>query len=360
MSDEVNSIDLDDLHNQEETPVNSENSETDLEITNLESDNDDNDVNNNSDNDDTVLTGTEKFLSQYGILGGMIKFEDGSEKHYESLDQDEQFNVLKSIAEGSKTPIEQEYDLDSDEIELLNYIRDQRKPVNEVIQDILDAQLQKIDAIRNINNEDYINMSKESIYLKWLQEADPEATEAELEESLDAAKKLKTFDKTTESLRNGFINEQDRFVQLQEAQMQQEQFRELESDRETIVNVVESIQHVAGWPVSDEQKNEILGSLLEVNSQGDSLFMERVFSDPEKLFKVAWLDAYGDSQFDIMADHYKNEISNAYKKGKNEGINGLPSSPIKLGDNRSSNKRDTAVINRDQVNAIDLDKLHED
>jgi hypothetical protein len=356
-------VDIDDLHNEEEviTSKNEDEEEDDLKDTDLE---DDNDVNENSDfeenSDETVLTGTEKFLAQYGIIGGMIEFEDGTSKHYENLDQDEQFNVLKSIAEGVKTPIEAEYDLDNEEIELLNFIREQKKPVNEVLQDIFADQLAKIEAFKNIANEDYVNMTSESVYLKWLQESDPEATAEELQENLDAAKRLRTFEKTAESLRRNFIQEQEREISIEEWRIANEQAKELETDRETIVNTVEGIRSIAGWEISDEQKNEILGDLLEVNSQGDSLFMERIFSNPQKLFEVAWMEKFADKNFNVMAEHYKNEISEAYKRGKNDGMKGLPGGPIRVGDNKTSSKTTPAVANREKLNAVDIDDLYRD
>ena len=360
-------VDIDDLHNEEEEIINPKTGEEEEEDTDsdLETDGDDDldkgtDDKGKEDSDDTVLTGTEKFLAQYGIIGGMIEFEDGTSKHYDELDQDEQFNVLKSIAEGVKTPIEAEYDLDGEEIELLNYIRDQKKPVNEVLQDIFAAQLEKVEALRNIVNEDYVTMSADSVYLKWLKESDPDATADELQENLEAAKKLKTFDRTAESLRKGFIQEQEREINAEEIRLANEQAKELEADRETIVNTVEGIKSIAGWEISDEQKNEILGDLLEVNSQGDSLFMERVFSNPQKLFEVAWMEKFADKNFNVMAEHYKNEISEAYKRGKNDGMKGLPGGPIRVGDNKTSSKTTPAVANREKLNAVDIDDLYKD
>lgn len=361
-------VDIDDLHNEEEstettgaTGATTEEEEEENELENEEeSEESEEGKDTDKSTDESVLSGTEKFLAQYGIIAGMIKFEDGSEKHYDELNEDEQFNVLKSIAEGSKTPVEAEYDLEQEEIDLLNYIRDQKKPVKEVLQDMFAEQFEKMEALRNISNEDYINMPSDSVYLKWLKASDPDATPEELQENLEAAKKLKTFEKTTDTLRKNFIQDQEREIQAEETRLAVESAKELEADRESIVNAVENINSIAGWEVSDEQKNEILGGLLEVNSQGDSLFMEKVFSDPKKLFEVAWMEKYADKNFNVMAEHYKNEISEAYKRGKNDGMKGLPGGPIKVGDNKTSDKTKDAVKNREKVNAVDIDDLYKD
>jgi hypothetical protein len=356
-----NSVDIDDLHSDESLEL-EQNETTEVEeedsVENIESDLKDLESDTKTDNE-IEITGIEKFLSQHGIIGGIIEFEDGTKKHYNDLDQDEQFNVLKSIAQDSKSSVEQEYDLDPEEISLLNYIREQNKPVSEVIQDLVQEQLKVMNSINSSFNEDYNAMDSDTIYLKWLKDADPEATTEDLKEALDAAKKLKTFEKTTESLRKGFIQEQDRVIELEESRLEKERLKELEADRETIVNEVENIKHVAGWEVSDDQKNDILGDLLEVNSHGDSLFMEQVFSNPKILFEVAWFKKFGESHFEEMASYYKNQISEAYKKGKSDTINGFPSQIIKVGNN-SSTKSDSSVQKREVNNAKDWESLHDD
>jgi hypothetical protein len=88
--------------------------------------------------------------------------------------------------------------------------------------------------------------------------------------------------------------------------------------------------------------------------------MEKVFSDPKKLFEVAWMEKFADKNFNVMAEHYKNEISEAYKRGKNDGMRGLPGGPIKVGDNKTSDKSKDAVANREKVQAVDIDDLYKD
>ena len=316
---------------------------------------------NKEDDDSSALTGLEKWLTSYGIEGGIVTFEDQTRKHFNDLTQEEQFNVLKSIAESGKTSVEEEYNLDPEEIGLINHIRNSRKSVQEALNDLVQAELLKIETNKVDFSTDFVNLPKDTIYLKWLKNSDPEASESDLQESLEIAKKTKTYDKQVESIRQSFIQEQEREIELENAKIEQENLKELEADREMIVNVVSDINDVAGWSITPEQKNEVLGSLLEVNSHGDSLFMEKVFSDPKKLFEVAWLEKYGNEYFDKMSEYFRNEISKAYARGKKEGVSGLSSKPITTG-TASNNENKTKIDpeKREHNNALTLDQLHED
>jgi hypothetical protein len=362
------SISLDDLHNQEELPTLKKEDENEDLTQDLEEGKDEEnkegvgttgDEENSQENEEEVLTGIEKYLTSNGIEGGIIEFEDGTKKHYNDLTQDEQFNVLKSIAENEKITIEEKFELDADEIGVLNYLRESKKPVAEALEDLVEAEINRRAASSSDIATDFLKLSDEAVYLKWLKNSDPESTDEDLQEALDAAKKNKSFTKQASNIRAGFISEQERLMEVESAKIQEEQRRELEADRETIVNVVSELTNVAGWEITDAQKNDVLASLLETNSQGDSLFMEKVFSDPKKLFEVAWMEKFGNDYYDKMGEYYKNEISAAYARGKKEGITGLPAKPIKTGGSEAT-RENVNPAGRENNNAIGLEELHQD
>jgi len=149
----------------------------------------------------------------------------------------------------------------------------------------------------------------------------------------------------------------NRTVELQ----QQEEFNNmLEEQRSTIVTVVQDINDIAGFKVSDEDKNNILHDLLETNEYGDSLFMEEVFSDPKTLFKAAWMYKNGEAYFDNLEQYYKKEIAKAYQNGKNEALNGMPSRPISGSINNNSTSGSSKEEPIRKENFVDLDDLHSD
>lgn len=307
-------------------------------------------------NPDPELSGMEKFLSEYGIIGGMIPFEEGESKHFEELTDEEKFNVLSTLIESHAVPIEQKYGLDQDEVNILNYFRSQEKPITEALDELVEKRLQDIILERTAASTDYENMPSDAIYLKWLKENNPEASEEDLKEDLETAKKLKSFEKTVDGVKKIFVEKQAAEIAAQEAERKKSELAELEADRETIVKHVSQIDQIAGFTVTDIEKNEILSKLLEVNEHGDSLFMEEVFADPAKLFKAAWLYNKAEKMFDDMADYYKKELSKQYKKGREEALNGTPREPIVI-NKGESNKN--IIAKREEVNAKSQDELFE-
>jgi hypothetical protein len=68
------------------------------------------------------LTGVEQFLTAYGVQGGVITYEDGSAR-FSELDSAEQAEILSSLVSESVPSIEEKYNLDEDEVNLLNTAR---------------------------------------------------------------------------------------------------------------------------------------------------------------------------------------------------------------------------------------------
>jgi hypothetical protein len=308
-------------------------------------------------------TGLEKFLAQYGVEGGMIEFEGGVKKHFSELQNDEQLNVLKDLVALGKTSEEEKYGLNEHEIGAINFLRENNMTFEQAVEKYATELLSKNQALQAATGEDFKSMDKDAVYLRWLKASDPEASEQDLTESLEAAKKLKTFDKSVEKIRTDFVKDQESIALAQRRKEQEEEFKTLEAEREEIVNEVQKIKHVAGWDVTNDQKNEILGELLEVNDSGDSKFLERVFSNPETLFRVAWMEKHGEAYFDRMAEHYKNEISAAYKRGRTEAIGGMPPDPIDVGGNKGKGTKNNgggSPAKRETNNAVSFNELHDD
>lgn len=310
--------------------------------------------------EEELLTGTEKFLTQYGIEAGIIEFEDGTKKHFDELEKDEQFNVLKSLVEKNKAEIEKEYDLDEEEIGFLNFARENKMTVTEAINALVEEAIVKRGG--ESDSIDYNTLSNDEIYMKYLKELNPDAKKEDLQTELEEAKKLKSFEKSVNNLKETYIKNQNDAIENEKQKIAKEEAKNLEAEREEIVNTVSSIKHVAGWEISDEQKNECLSELVEVNEFGDSKFMERVFSSPELLFKVAWLEKYGEKYFDEMSEYYKNQISEARKRGREEAINGLEKNPIVTGgkNGKVDEGNGKKVQKRDELTAKTLDELHDE
>ena len=279
--------------------------------------------------DDTQgdLTGVEKYLSDYGIIAGQITYEDGEKINFNDLNPEEQYNVLQSLTSEARPSIEDEYDLDDGEIELLNDIRNSGANIQEYMNTLINSHVQQTMAVRDSFDVDYTNMPDDAVFLKWLQETNTEISE---EDALEALRTQKTnegiYKSQVDNLRAQYVNMQQQYKSDRQVEENREREELLETDRYEIVTAVEKIDNIGGAQVSDQMKNEVLHSLLEINDQGDPLIMEEMFSDPERLFKAAWFMRYGESYLENVDKYWKRKESESYKRGRAEAIEGSPES----------------------------------
>ncbi|MCK5788535.1 MAG: hypothetical protein KAH32_06030 [Chlamydiia bacterium] len=274
------------------------------------------------------LTGVEKFLTDFGVTGGMISYEDGEEVNFYDLNTEEQYNILQELSTNARPDIEEEYDLDSDEIHLLNDVRNSGLSIEEYIGSLINDQVEKNLLLRDAVSVDYEEMPADAIYLKWLHDINPEMEQEEAIDTLEEMKKNPTvFNGQVNSIRGQYRQSQ----QVQENDMiekeRSEQSDLVEADRYEIVRAVENLDSISGAEITPDMKNEVLHSLLEINDQGDPLIMEEMFSDPEKLFKAAWFIKYGEGYMDNVDRFWRRKESESYKRGRTDVLNGAPESP---------------------------------
>jgi hypothetical protein len=86
--------------------------------------------------------------------------------------------------------------------------------------------------------------------------------------------------------------------------------------------------------------------------------MEEVFSDPNRLFKAAWLYKNSENIFNQLEKYYKNKIAEAYQSGKTSTLNGFSSNPV--GGVRSSETKGNEDSSLRKSKIIDVDDLHND
>jgi hypothetical protein len=305
------------------------------------------------------VPGIEQFLSQYNITGGMIELEkeDGTKetKHFNELSPEEQFNVLHDLANSGAPSIESKYGLDEDEIGLINMVRKSGKPIEEVLEDLAQERVSQILALKESTGVDYTKMSDDALISKWIKDNNPEANDAEIAEELARQKASKFYEKNVKSIREQFLTAQKLEADKASADRKKALDDELEEDRRTIATAVAGIDNVAGFKIDNNEKNLVLADLLEVNEEGDSKFMERVFSDPKELFRVAWLAKNAELYFDNMEKHYKKLNAEQYQKGKKDAIDGFSADPVN-GTGGTGSGTNPKVVRVE--NAKSLDELH--
>ena len=307
--------------------------------------------------EDNETPAIEQYLAQHGIIGGMITFEDGESKHFNDLTESEKFNILHDLSSNA-TP---ENGLDQEEVSLINWLREQDVPLQESIERLAQQRVEQLLALSEAGTTNFADMSDDAVMMRSLKNIDPEASEEELAEELSKQKESRFFAKNVERLREGFVAEQQAEAANLEKQRQEAQLAEIEEDRALIANTMQNINNIAGFDINDDEKNAVLHDLLEVNQEGDSLFMEEVFGNPDNLIKAAWLYKNAEKYMDELETYYKKENARSYQAGKSDAINGLSKAPLGgVGSNNTNSASAKEPVRTGTEGYKTLDELHED
>lgn len=240
--------------------------------------------NNDISNDSDDLT--NEVLRLKGISDpDKIKFEDESgaviERSWDTLTRSEQLNILAGQEQS-------DYDLDDQEIELLNTIRKSGMSVDEFFANRQQPQ--------EVPEKSYKidQLSDEDVYALDLLEkvGSDNITDEELEQAIDNAKQNETlFKKTVEGLRKEYIRlQQDEEAQLanEQAAQQKAAYKQFAT---SIINEIRGLNSFAGQELelSGEDAEDLTAFMLDLDEQGTSAF-GRALQDPKLFTKAAfWL-----------------------------------------------------------------------
>lgn len=277
------------------------------------------------------LTGVEQFLTNYGVQGGVITYEDGSSARFSDLSSAEQTEVLSSLVAESVPSIEEKYNLDEDEVNLLNTLRDSDMTSEEFINSLVDYRMQAVSAQRELSTTDYEAVSDDAIFVKSLRDSYPDMDDEELAEELFKAKELTSYENTVDNMRKLFIAEQAEDNQIANEESNKTFFQELEAQRHEIVETVEDINDIGGANITSEMKEFLLHDIMELNENKDPILMETIFGSPEAMFKANWFLHYGEDYMKETNTYWRNEVSKARKEGYLQATGGMPGNPVNIG-----------------------------
>jgi len=291
------------------------------------------------------LTGIESFLSGYGINGGMIEYEDGTSAKFSDLGASEQEEVLNSLVKTATPSVEEKYNLDTDEIDLVNSFRESGlSDVGEYLNNIVDSRVNSYLAQRDSESLDFKAIENDDLYILHLKDRKPDMSNEEIAEELNKAKELITYNDTVGTIRDSYVLKQDAANTNRKTIEDQEFAYEVEAQREEVVAQVEDINDIAGAQLTDEIKEYLLHDIVELNDNNDPILMEKIFSDPGNMFKANWFLNYGEDYISNLNDYWKKQVSLAHKKGYNQSINGMPENPTIIGaDTRTQKGKKTGT-----------------
>lgn len=258
---------------------------------------------------------TSEILRIKGISNpDKIKFEDETgaviERSWNNLTKEEQINILA----GNDSNIE--FQLDNDEIDLLNAIRSSGMNVNDYLNHIIQSQTQPQKQQYKIDD-----LSDDDLYVLDILEkvGSDNVTDEELTEALENAKQNELlFKKTVEGLRSQYIQlEKDKEMEeanKQQAAMQQ-QYNAFAS---SIANEIRGLNQFVGQDLelSDNDMNELYTFMLQLDESGYSQ-LGKALSNPALLTRAAfWLlneDKITEELTKQMQDTYIRGYENAKK-----------------------------------------------
>ena len=287
------------------------------------------------------LTGVEQFLTAYGVQGGVITYEDGSSARFSDLDYSEQAEILSSLVADSLPSVEEKFNLDEDEVNLLNTLRESDMSSEEFINSLVDYRMQAVAAQREQSSIDYETASADAIFVKSLQDNYPDITDEEVAEELSRARELSSFGATTDAMRQLFANQQAEDNYQLNLENDRLFNQELEAQRHNIVETVEDINDIGGASISAAMKEYLLHDIMELNENKDPILMEKVFGSPEAMFKANWFLNYGEAYMEQTNNYWRNEVSKARKEGYIQATNGMPGNPVNIGGVNKSGQRTT-------------------
>ena len=264
--------------------------------------------------EDTPKDLTTELLKIRGIEdSSKIKFEDETgvtiERAWDDLSDTEKLNILA----GEPSPeVDEDQQLDEDEIQLINAIRNSGMNVQQYMNNIAPVQ-----APQAYNQE---NLSDDELYaLNILQTVGSDnITDEELEQAIARAKEDEDLYKRTVA---GLRQQYQQLQKDEQSRLEQEQYAKQQEQYNAFANVVDNnIQNFSNFAgqeieLDNDEKQQLRDYMLNIDEKTGLSSLGKDLQNPETLVRAAfWI---------LNEDKIMNELAkqaqDAYKRGYNAG-----------------------------------------
>lgn len=279
-----------------------------------------------------------------------VKFSD--------LSREEQLDILNAqdIQDSNE---DNEYDLDDDEIDLINVIRNANLSPKEYLNNYREQILREAYQQDASNTVD--SLTDDELFLADLRSKIPDITDDEATQALE-------IEKTNEDLFNKKMNAmRENYKQLEAQQLEQSQNEAKQQEAEKYAEfenqIVNAIQDASNgidlgnsmslaWTIDD--MNEIASFILDEDATGQR-YLAKALSNPQTLVEMAWFALKGKEALSQISDYYKAQITEAsktnYNKGYEDAQKGNKKNEVKTvvrkPSKSSSNKRELSIEDLD-------------
>lgn len=292
---------------------------------------DDDSPNNEDDNDnpqdeEDVITAllkeqniTDRNKIQYEDENGQIQ-----ELPFDSLPLEDQLNILKGTKEKEQNDSD---NLDEDEIQLINYLRNNNMTAQQYA-DYIARQ-----AVQNYQQEQspqykVDELTDDDLFLLDLKSRVPDVDDETAAAALDSAKQNESlFSKQVNGIRLEYQQKEQELAEQELAQKQAQDSEQLQQFQDAIVNSINGLdtENDFAFNLSNNDKQELYDFMFKQDATGMS-YLNRAINDPKTLTKMSWYALHGDEAIDNMRNYYEHQITeirrNSYAKGLEDGKSG--------------------------------------
>lgn len=258
---------------------------------------------------------TTEVLRLKGITDpSKIKFQDDNgaviERSWDSLSRAEQINILTDQQD-------KDSQLDEDELELINTIRNSGMTVSDYIESLKPVQEQSAQPSYKINE-----LTDEEVFALDLLDkvGSDNITDEEIDEAiLNAKKNEKLFKKTIEGLRAEYIRlQQDEEAKAanERAEQQQAAYNQFAT---SINREIQGFDSFVGQPLelSQEDQEDLAAFMLELDDNGTSAF-GRALNNPKFFTKAAFWLLNEDKITEELTKQMRDNYTRGYEQAKRD------------------------------------------
>lgn len=249
----------------------------------------------------------DRFLISRGIDPNKVRIADEQgvidEVPFSELSDEEKLTILDT----------DKYDLSDDEINTLNYLRQNNINLQEYTEYVKNASikeyLNQTNSITDIDAYTDEDIFKADLIARFGEDISDE----ELDNEWTAAQSNPTLlEKKIGVLREQFkqqIIDNRNAIEKEAADKKESDFQEFAQNMQKAAAGIDTIMSVE---IDNEQKNDILNFCLDRDINGQSQF-NKFFEDPEAVFKMAWFMKYGEQAIEAVHDYWRKQIGQSRK-----------------------------------------------
>lgn len=249
----------------------------------------------------------DALLQSKGIQNGKILIvNDANEEEeidFNDLSDAEKLEIL------TQNPVNN--NLTNEEINTINYLRQNRTNLATLVQNIKDAAIKEYLDQNDSVSYTVDQLTDEELFKYDLKEKYPDLSDEEVQEELDQALlNEELFNKKMQFLRKNYKDEENSL--MERAQLEEDAKREQAYTDyvNATASYAQSINTLHDLELSDADKDRVLRFLLDRDVNGQPEFF-KLLNSPEAVFNMAWYHLYGKQAFTMINDYWRSQVSNS-------------------------------------------------